>query len=108
MEKVKIKFKKHIRRESRAEARRLAVEYQIEDAGGLHLLSVFADADTLERDCQDVVNVEGLTLTDRFGQKKANSLLTVIRDARSQKLAALKALCLDVEPLKNVGRPGGK
>lgn len=104
----KIKFKKHIRRESRAEARKLMSEYGIEDSGGLHLLSVFADADTLERDAQDIVNVEGMTMMDRFNQVKAHPLLTVIRDARAQKMAALKALCLDLEPLRpGPGRPGG-
>lgn len=105
---AKIKFKKHIRRESRAEAKKLANEYGIQDAGGLHLLSVFADADTLERNAQDIVNVEGMTVLDRFNQVKSHPLLTVIRDARAQKMAALKALCLDLEPLRDrPGRPGG-
>ena len=106
---AKIKFKSHIRKESRAEVRRLAEEYGIEDAGGLLLLKTFADADTTERDAQDIVNVDGLTLTDRFEQIKSHPLLTTIRDARAQKMATLKALCLDLEPLKDrVGRPGGR
>ena len=105
---VKMKFKKHIRRESRAEVRRLAEEYSIEDAGGLLLLQTFADADTTERNAQDIVNEEGMTVTDRFDQVKAHPLLTVIRDARAQKMAALKNLCLDLEPLHpGPGRPGG-
>jgi len=109
MTNARIKFKKHIRRESRAEVRRLADEYGIEDAGGLLLLQTFADADTTERDAQDVVNEDGLTLIDRFGQTKAHVLLTVIRDARAQKMATLKALCLNIEPLRDgPGRPGGR
>jgi hypothetical protein len=107
--KSKLKFKQHIRRESRTEARKFESEYGIEDSGGLHLLSVFADADSAERDAQDVVNAEGLTVLDRFSQKKAHPLLTVIRDCRSQKMAALKALNLDLEPLRDKqGRPGGR
>ena len=99
-----IRFKKHIRRESRAEVRKLVSEYGIEDAGGLLLLYSFADADTTERNAQDIVNAEGLTVTDRFNQVRVHPLLTVIRDARSQKMAALKAMNFDLEPLHD--RPG--
>lgn len=106
---LKLKFKKHIRRESRSEVRRLINEYNIIDAGGSLLLHIFADADTTERNAQDIVNTEGLTLTDRFMQTKAHPLLTVIRDARAQKMAALKGLCLDLEPIQpRVGRSGGR
>ena len=106
---AKIKFKKHVRRESRAEVRRLASEYGIDDSGGLLWLQTWADADTTERDCQDIINKEGLTVVDRFGQKKSHPLLTTIRDARSQKMLALKNLCLDIEPLHDrPGRPEGR
>lgn len=109
MTKTRMKFKSHIRKESRAEVRRLIDEYGIDDAGGLLLLQTFADADTTERSAQDVVNADGLTIVDRFEQKKAHPLLTVIRDSRAQKMAALKALCLDLEPLRDKpGRPGGR
>lgn len=84
-------------------------EYGIIDTGGQLLLQTFADADTTERDAQDIVNKEGMIFTDRFDQKKAHPLLTVIRDARAQKMAALKALNLDLEALHDgPGRPGGR
>jgi hypothetical protein len=106
---MKITFKNHVRKESREEARRLKDEYEIDDQGGILHLLIFADADTTERNAQDIVNRDGLILQDRFGQKRAHPLLTVIRDARSQKLAALKALNLDIVPLRDrPGRPGGK
>ena len=108
MAKQKIKFKKHIRRESKAEVRKLISEYGIEDAGGVNLLMIYADADTTERNAQDIVNAEGMTVMDRFKQVKSHPLLTVIRDSRAQKMAALKSLNLDIEPLKTVGRPGGR
>ena len=45
---------------------------------------------------------------DRFGQVKSHPLLSVERDSRAQYLAALKALNLDLEPLRDKpGRPGG-
>lgn len=105
----KIKFKKHIRRESRTEVRKLINEYDILDAGGINLLLIYADADTAERNAQDIINTEGMTVLDRFNQVKSHPLLTTARDARSQKLAALKALNLDIEPLRpGPGRPGGR
>jgi P27 family predicted phage terminase small subunit len=105
----KIKFKQHIRKELRLEVRRLIDEYGISDAGGLLLLQTFASAYSTELDAQDIINRDGLTILDRFDQKKAHPLLTVIRDSRAQKLAALKALNLDLEPLNNrPGRPEGR
>jgi phage terminase small subunit len=105
---VRLKFKKHIRKESRAEVNRLAKEYGIDDTGGQLLLQSFADADTTERNGQDKINKEGMTCMDRFGQVKAHPLLCVIRDARAQKLMILKQLNLDLEPLRDgVGRPPG-
>lgn len=106
---MKIRFKKTVRPEARKEALRLIDEYGITDAGGLLYLRTFADAYTQELNAMDIVAVDGLTLKDRFGQIKAHPLCGPIRDARSQKLAALKALNLDLEPLRDApGRPGGR
>ena len=103
-----IRFKKNIRPEAKKEAKRLIKEYQIEDSGGLVLIQTFADAYSQELSALDIVHDEGMTIFDRFNQKKAHPLLSVIRDARSQKMAALKNLNLDFEPLKDrPGRPGG-
>jgi len=103
-----IRFKKTVRPEARREALRLITEYGIVDAGGLLLIRTFADAFTQELNSMDVVAKDGLTFKDRFGQVKAHPLLSVIRDARAQKMAALKGLNLDIEPLRDgPGRPGG-
>jgi phage terminase small subunit len=99
-----MRFKKNIRPEAKREAKRLIQEYCISDAGGLVLIQTFADAYTAELNAQDIVNYEGLTIKDRFDQVKAHPLLTVIRDCRAQKMAALKSLNLDLEPLND--RPG--
>lgn len=104
-----MKLDEKTRPEARKEVERLADEYGISDAGGENLLMTFAAAYSLELDCQDQITKEGLTVTDRFGQAKPHPLLASLRDARSQKLASLKALNLDLEPLKNgVGRPPGR
>ncbi len=103
-----IRFKKNVRPEAKREARKLIIEYSIDDVGGLLYIQSFADAYTQELNAMDIVETDGLTFKDRFEQVKSHPLCSVIRDARSQKLAALKCLNLDIEPLKKPGRPGGK
>ena len=103
-----IRFKKNVRPEAKKKARLYKTEYGISDAYGLDLLETYADAFTTELNCQDIVDRNGLTFLDRFGQVKSHPLCSVIRDSRAQKLAALKALNIDLEPLNDKpGRPAG-
>lgn len=82
-------------------------EYGIDDNGGRLLLTTAMEAfDRMKAACRKVEE-EGVTIKDRFDQVKAHPLLTTERDARSQMIAALKALNLDLEPLKKIGRPPG-
>jgi len=91
---------------ARREANRLIKEYQITDPGGEALIRTFASASSLEIRCQEQVDKEGLTVVDRFDQIKPHPLLPTLRDARAQKMAALKGLNLDLEPLQSgLGRP---
>ena len=93
--------------EARAWWRRLQQEYGISDEGGRLLLQTAMEAYQRMRDAQEAVSAEGMTVKDRFGAIKVHPLLNVERDCRAQMLAALKALRLDVEPVKAPGRPGG-
>lgn len=87
--------------------RSLVTEYGITDAGGLVILHEGLKAyDRAER-CRALVDAEGETVRDRWGQAKPHPALAGERDARAQWLAALKALNLDVEPAKSPGRPPG-
>ena len=103
-----IRFKKNIRPEAKRTAKKIIDEYGITDTGGLAYIETFASAYSTELDAQDIIAKVGLLYKDRFKQVKANPACTVLRDARAQKMAALKALNLDLEPLQTVGRPGGK
>lgn len=95
-------------REAKSLWRRLVAEYGIEDEGGFQILRVGLENFERMRGVQAQIDRDGITYTDRFGQVKAHLLLPVERDARAQYLAALKALNLDVEPLRDrLGRPGG-
>ncbi len=89
----------HLSAAARAWWRKLAGEYEIEDAGGLLLLQTACEAFDRMKAAQDTVQKEGVTLIDRFGQTKAHPLLVVERDARSAMIMALKSLNLDLEPL---------
>jgi phage terminase small subunit len=103
-----MKYARKTRQAAVRETNRLAREYEITDPGGEALLRTFASAFSLEIDCQQQIEKDGLCFKDRFEQMKAHPLLTVLTSARAQKMAALKALCLDVEPLQiGLGRPKG-
>ena len=89
--------------------KRLASDYEITDEAGLLLLQTGLEAFDRMRLAQEAIQRDGMTVLDRFGQRKAHPLLPAERDARAQMLAALRALNLDVEPLHDrPGRPAGK
>ena len=58
--------------------------------------------------CRRQVDAEGLTVDDRFDQKKAHPLLATERDARAAFRQFYRELGLDVEPTGPVGRPTGR
>ncbi len=94
---------------SRRWFRKLADEYGITDQGGLLLLETAMRAHSQMTKCQETIDAEGLTITDRWDQVKQHPLVPALRDARAQLLAALKSLNMDLEPLREgPGRPGGK
>ncbi len=100
---------KGLSREAKGWWRKLIAEYTIEDEAGFLVLATALEAFCRMRQAQAALDKDGLVVTDRFGQKKSHPLTTVERDSRAQMLAALKALNLDVEPLRNTpGRPGGR
>ena len=89
--------------------REIQEEYEIDDPVGLKLLGSAVESYMLVQQAQEEIRRDGLTLIDRYDQKKPHPLLAVMRDARSSMLAAMKALNLDLEPLRDKpGRPGGR
>jgi P27 family predicted phage terminase small subunit len=82
-------------------------EYSIDDAAGLAILRVSLEAFDRSQEARKVVKKQGMTVSGRDGQVRSHPLLTVERDNRAAFLAGLKALNLDLLPLKKPGRPGG-
>ncbi|MBA4389980.1 MAG: hypothetical protein C0399_03480 [Syntrophus sp. (in: bacteria)] len=84
-------------------------EYSIEDAAGLHILRVALEAFDRAQAARELIDKDGLTITDKFNQVKPHPLLPTERDSRAAFLAGLKALSLDIEPLRDKpGRPAGR
>jgi len=103
------KAPRSLSREAKRWWNRLQNEYLIEDEAGKLILETALLSFDRMREAQVILETEGMTILDRFGQKKAHPLCAVERDARSGMLQYLKALNLDVEPLRDgPGRPGGK
>ena len=83
-------------------------EFSVDDAAGQTILRVSLEAFDRSQDARKAINKDGMTVTGRDGQKRSHPLLTVERDNRAAFLAGLKALNLDLEPLRDgPGRPGG-
>ncbi len=84
-------------------------EYGIKDDAGLLLLQTALEAFDRMKSAQAAIKKDGASVRDRWNQVKAHPLLPVERDSRAGMLAALRALNLDVEPLRDgPGRPGGR
>jgi P27 family predicted phage terminase small subunit len=95
-----------------AEARRwwraIQAEYAISDSAGLLLLQTAAEQFMRMRAEEAVIELEGSTVRDRFKQPKQHPAVVNAREARSAMLKCLRALNLDLEPIRDrVGRPGG-
>ncbi len=82
-------------------------EYPIDDRPGELVLQTGLEAHARMRQCRELIEAQGMTTVDRFGQLRAHPLLSAERDARAQFLMAFRQLDLrpeDYEPAKN-GRP---
>ena len=87
--------------EARAIWCRLVSEYEISDPAGLHLATIAMEALDRMREAQMLIKERGICTQDRFGQLRSNPATIVERDARSAMLAALRALHLDLEPIRD-------
>lgn len=91
----------HLSRAAKAWWREIRVEYDIVDAGGLSLLGAAAEAMDRCTSAREAIEADGgPVIRDRFDQPKPHPACAIERDARSQFIAAIRALELDVEPAK--------
>lgn len=85
--------------------RKVVAEWDLDHSSLLVLQSGLEARDRMLQ-AQEHIAANGLVSTDRFGQLKANPCVLIERDSRAAMLGALKALNLDLEPLRDgPGRP---
>ena len=84
----------------------VAGEYGISDAAGVALLVAAAECVDRMRAAQASIAEHGELVIDRYGAPKLNPACNLEKDSRSGFLAAMRALNLDLEPLRDgPGRP---
>jgi phage terminase small subunit len=86
--------------------RNIVHDYAIQDAAGLTLATTAGECLDRIRAAQKSIAEHGEIVVDRYGSPKCHPALALEKDARNGLLAALKALNLDLEPLRDAaGRP---
>jgi P27 family predicted phage terminase small subunit len=98
----------HLSKEAKKIWKALIVEYGIDDMAGQRILRVTLEAFDRAQAARVEIDRDGLTVTDKFGQTKSHPLLPIERDSRAAFLSGMKALNLDWEPVKGIGRPPGR
>jgi phage terminase small subunit len=98
----------HLSQEGKKIFRAIVGEYQIDDVAGLRVLRVACEAFDRAQAAREAIDADGMTVLDKAGQRKPHPLISCERDARNGFLAGLKALSLDLNPLRDgPGRPPG-
>jgi P27 family predicted phage terminase small subunit len=105
---MKNKIPEHLSKESQALWKGITEEYDVGDSAGLKILRVALEAFDRAQAARIAIDAEGMTIKDKFGQIKPHPLLPIERDSRAAFLAGLKALALDLEPVRSIGRPPGR
>jgi P27 family predicted phage terminase small subunit len=82
----------------------IVAQYRIYDAAGLAYVTTAAEALDRIREAQKAIRQHGALVPDRYGALKQNPACFLERDARAGMLSALRALNLDLEPLRDRGR----
>jgi P27 family predicted phage terminase small subunit len=98
-----LKAPKHLPKRARELWKKIQAEYSISDSPGLALLEEACSAYSRLRECQEILDREGLQIQDRFGQLRPHVLIQAERDSRSQLIQALKALNFDDEEIPQAG-----
>jgi phage terminase small subunit len=95
---------RHLKSAGRALWAGIVMQYRVRDAAGLVLVTTAAEALDRIREAQAAIRKHGALVADRYGALKQNPACFLERDARAGMLSALRALNLDLEPLRDRGR----
>jgi len=81
---------KHLSKESKAIWRGLVDEYQLDDTAGLNILQVALEARDRATAARKQIDLEGMTVLDKFEQTKPHPLIPCERDSRAAFLAGIR------------------
>lgn len=95
---------RHLRDDTRRWWRSVVETFDLEPHH-LRLLTLAAEAWDRGQQAREVIDRDGPTFTDRFGQPKARPEIAIERDSRIGYARLLRELDLDIEPPKAPGRP---
>ena len=95
---------RHLRNAGRALWTGIVMQYRVRDAAGVALVTTAAEALDRIREAQAAIRKHGALVADRYGALKQNPACLLERDARAGMLSALRALNLDLAPLRDHGR----
>lgn len=104
---MNLKPPKDLSRAGKAMWRRIITEYDLGDAS-LDVLHEALKALDVAETARAVVEAEGVTLADRFGQPKPHPAMGVYKGALELYYKGMSLLRLDLEPLGDIGRPAGR
>src|SRR5262245_32503619 len=99
-----LKPPRHLKAAGKAMWNDIVHQYRISDGAGLALVMTAAEALDRIREAQAAIRKHGALVADRYGGLKQNPACFLERDARAGMLSALRALNLDLEPLRDRGR----
>jgi len=94
---------RHLKAAGKALWNDIVRQYRIADGAGLALVTTAAEALDRIREAQAAIRKHGALVADRYGGVKQNPACFLERDARAGMLSALRALNLDLEPLRDRG-----
>ena len=98
----------HLGKDGKQIWEQLVSEFGIVDAGGLALVTIVGECRDRLTEAQALIKSHGAVIATATGALRSNPALKVEVDARNGMLAALRALNLDIEPLRDLpGRPAG-
>ena len=100
----KPKAPKHLRPATKRWFNHVATEWTLEQH---HIKLLIVAAETWDRlvQAREVIDREGLTYQNRFGEPRARPEISIERDSRLAFLRAIRELDLDVDPPAQPGRP---
>lgn len=91
-----VKPPEHLSDDAKLFFENMVTEYGMKDAAGLKILLAACQAWDRAESARKQIDIDGLTIKDKWGQVKNHPLLPIERDSRSAFITAMKALKIEM------------